>query len=318
MQIREMEEKDLAAVREICAAVSAGAAEAGEGGGTAAWPVERLVMCRDAHPGGSFVAVDGSTILGGGFCRIWGRTGWVGPVAVDPARQGDGVGTLLLDRLLEELQRRGAAVIGAEISPSASRGIGFLARRAFKPIHAALQLERTLSEGSAAGYEEGAILPVYFSSLVPEERGRFLEDVRLLSASLDQDLDYSGEVQAVDNTEAGESLLFRRGEDPVALAVCLTKPAPAGLPEGRLQVQILALDEGAPYESLDTLLVSLELLAREARLDHVVLPVPGRSWDALQALLERGYRVRQADLRLNLLGFPERGAPGKVNFARWR
>jgi putative acetyltransferase len=318
MKIREMEEKDLAAVREILAAAAAGEQGSAEGGAVGAWPIERLTMCRDAHPGGSFAAVDGETVLGGGFCRIWGRTGWVGPVAVDPARQGEGVGTLLLDRLLEELQRRGATVIGAEMSPTASRGIGFLARRAFKPIHATLQLERTLAEGDAAGFDEGATLPVYFSSLVPEEKGRFLEDVRRLSASLDQDLDYSAEVQAVDRSEAGESLMFRRGDDPVALAVCLTRPAPSGLPEGRLQVRLLALDEGAPYETLDPILVSLELLAREARLEHVALPVPGRSWDALQALLGKGYRVRQADVRLNLLGFPERGAPGKVNFARWR
>lgn len=313
MQLRAMEPYDLEAVARLC-----GEGGLGEGAEGEARATERFAMCREAHPGEAYVVVKGSSLVGAGFCRLWGRTGWVGPMAVEPTHQGEGVGTMLLERLVDELKRGGATVIGAEISPAASHGIGFLAHRGFKPLYATLLLERTLAAGEPPGFEDEAAEPVFYSSILPDERGRFLDDARGLSTAMDADLDYSPEVELVERFGVGESILLRRRDEPVALAVCLTRPEACGVPTGRLQVQLLALDEMDPFPPLDGMLASIELLAREARLEHVAIPVPGRWWNGLQALLQRGYRVRQADVRLNLLGFPERGTTGKINFARWR
>ena len=81
--------------------------------GTEAQIVERLRRAKALTV--SLVAVEGSEIVGhAAFSPVTiegGDSGWfgLGPVAVDPRRQGQGIGTHLINRGLERLRERGAA-----------------------------------------------------------------------------------------------------------------------------------------------------------------------------------------------------------------
>jgi len=314
MKQRLMEESDLESVNRVLSETLAEPHAASQLAGPPLRSMDLLRMQRAACPEGALVVEEKGRVAGFLFARVWGRTAWIGPMGVEAALQGQGLGTCLMEEAVEALKRAGATVIGAEVPPAAPRGIGFLSRMGFRPLTPALEMERHVEEEGLTG--EG-LEPAYFSSLLEDDRRSFLEDVRRLSSSLDSDLDYSREVEMVEEYGMGDSFLLRRESDTIGLAVCHTHPhAQEGDPD-LLRVSVLALDEAHPFPSLEPLLGVVGLLAVEARASRVVVPVPSRCWEALRSLLALGYRVGPARIRMTLLGYPERGEAGRVNLARW-
>jgi len=314
MKQRRMEESDLEAVNRVLSESQAEPHIAGPQAFPPLRSMDLLRMARAACPEAALVVEEKGRVGGFLFARIWGRTGWIGPMGVEAALQGQGLGTCLMEEAVEALKRAGATVIGAEVPPAAPRGIGFLSGMGFRPLTPTLEMERHVEEEGLTG--EG-LEPVYYSSLLEDDRSVFLEDVRLLSSSLDSDLDYSREVELVEEHGMGDSFLLRREAENIGLAICHTRPhAQEGDPD-LLRVSVLALDEAYPFPSLEPLLGVVGLLAKEARASRVLLPVPSRCWEALRSLLALGYHVGPARIRMTLLGYPERGEAGRVNLARW-
>lgn len=315
MTLRRMEPADLETVNRLLSESQAELPLAGQQAWFPLRSINLLEMQLSACPEGALVTEDGGKIVGFLFSRTWGRTGWIGPLGVEASHQGQGLGTALVHEAVESLKRQGATVIGVEVPPDAPRGVGFFAGMGFRPLTPALELERHLEESEGiAG--EGAE-PVYYSSLLQDDRETFLEDVRRLSASLDADLDYGHEVRLVEDHSMGESILLRREDRPVGLAICHTRPHAQEGDADLLRLSVLALDEAHPFPSLEPLLGAVGLLARESRASRVQLSVPSRHWESLRALLEMGFRVGPARIRMTLLGYPERGEAGRINLARW-
>ena len=275
---------------------------------------ELFALHMAANPDGAIVAEEGNDLQGAAFSCLWGRTGWVGPLGVDPQHQGIGVGSRLLEEVIQSLQGAGATVIGTELPVAEERAVGFLLRRGFRPHPPTLVMEKKVID---EGVPENTPEPTYFSSLMEEKRGEFLDDVRSLSASMDADLDYTAAVEQVDATRMGESLILREAENPVGLAICHTRSyVSEGEPE-LLRVPVLCLNEASPHPTLDKLLAVVGLLARETRADRIRIPVPGRCWEAVRYLLERGFRVAGTRQRMTLMGYPDRSDASRINLARW-
>src|SRR4026207_2268415 len=93
-----------------------------------------------------------------------GAEGWMGPLAVRPARQGGGSGGVrvrnraqgaggggLVGRTgIERLEQAGARVIGLETMPRTVENIGFYSRLGFRPEHLTVSLSRELDGRRAA------------------------------------------------------------------------------------------------------------------------------------------------------------------------
>lgn len=313
MTVRRMNEADLGEVNRILSQSQAGPIR--DPGLPAPKREPQLVASyRDAHEEGAHVAEEDGRIVGFACTRLWGRTGWIGPLAVEQPMQGRGIGSRLLEESINALQGAGVTVLGAEIRADEPRPFGLLAGHGFHPVPPAVVLERSVGE---EGVPADAPEAIYFSSLMEAERERFLEDVRRISSSLDADLDYRSEVELVDRHELGDSLLLRDDERALGLAVCHTRP---WLEEGEpptLRVRVLALDENDPFPSLDPLLGVVGVLARESGAERIRLPLPTRAWEGLRIFLERGWRVGPTRVRMTLLGYPERGEASRVHLAAW-
>lgn len=315
MKLRNARPDDIDSLNELLSAAVA-EPDVGEDGGFVPPRSRRLLnLFLAGHPDAAFVLEDGKRIGGLVFGRLWGRTGWIGPLALEPSLRGQGHGGRLLERAEDSLRRAGATVIGTEVPLSHAGALGFFAARGYKPMQPSLDLERRI-EGEEGVPGEGGEA-AYFSSQEGTDRDRFLEDVRLLSASLDADLDYRPEVELAVEHRMGDSILFRKEGRPVGLAVCHTRPYAEEGEAGIARLTVLALEEGYPYPSLDAVLHVVGLLALEARLRSLVVPLPGRHWEALRALIALGYRAGPVRLRMTLLGYPERGEARRLNLARW-
>src|SRR6185503_14739103 len=85
---------------------------------------------------GAMVWHDGSgAIVEFNMVHRSGTEGWMGPLAVRPDRQGEGIGALIVRAGMKWLQRQGAHTIGLETMPRTIENIGFYSRLGFRPGH---------------------------------------------------------------------------------------------------------------------------------------------------------------------------------------
>src|ERR687894_3020972 len=69
-----------------------------------------------------------------------GTEGWMGPLAVRPDRQGEGIGSSMVRSGIEWLRAQGATTIGLETMPRTVDNIGFYSRIGLVPGHLTVTL----------------------------------------------------------------------------------------------------------------------------------------------------------------------------------
>jgi GNAT superfamily N-acetyltransferase len=94
--------------------------------------VIRTYMTMD--PGGSLAAWSGERMVGAIYAHAWGKSGWVGPMEVDPSWQGRGVGTSLLHTAEGYLRKEGCETIGLEAMSERHRSASFYESRGYRPV----------------------------------------------------------------------------------------------------------------------------------------------------------------------------------------
>jgi GNAT superfamily N-acetyltransferase len=78
--------------------------------------------------------VDGH-LVGFNMVHRSGTEGWMGPLAVRPDRQGEGLGSLMVRTGIEWLRSQGTQTIGLETMPRTVDNIGFYSRIGLVPAH---------------------------------------------------------------------------------------------------------------------------------------------------------------------------------------
>ncbi len=78
-----------------------------------------------------------------------GVEGWMGPLAVRPDRQGEGLGSAMVLAGVEWLKAEGARTIGLETMPRTVDNIGFYSRLGFMPGHLTVTLVRDVGRRPA-------------------------------------------------------------------------------------------------------------------------------------------------------------------------
>ena len=101
-----------------------------------------------------------------------GVEGWMGPLAVHPDFQGQGIGKTIVSTGVEWLKKSGAKVIGLETMPRTMDNVGFYSALGFSPGH--LTVTVTLEAA------RGGLQAVGISALNPHERELAIRQCRLL------------------------------------------------------------------------------------------------------------------------------------------
>ncbi len=127
-----------------------------------------------------------------------GVEGWMGPLAVHPDCQGQGIGKMIVSSGVEWLKQKGARVIGLETMPRTMDNVGFYSTLGFTPGY--LTVTVTL-EAARAG-----ITSTTMSSLNPHERELALRQCRALLEQLSPGYDYTREIvlTALDHGRAAD------------------------------------------------------------------------------------------------------------------
>lgn len=236
-----------------------------------------------------------------------GVEGWMGPLAVHPDYQGQGVGKMIVTAGVEWLKKSGARVIGLETMPRTMDNVGFYSALGFTPGH--LTVTVTL-EAARAGIQAATM-----SSLNPHERELAIRQCRLLVDQLAPGYDYTREIILTAQHLLGDTLFVRRGSEVVSFAVCHSVP----LVEGRVTEEMRVLKMVAKTEAdFDQLVTQLCAHARVKSARRVAIRVQGQYGDIYRRLVARGARVRWTDLRMSLHEYAEtRPTSGGIVLSNW-
>jgi GNAT superfamily N-acetyltransferase len=235
-----------------------------------------------------------------------GTEGWMGPLAVRPDRQGEGLGSLMVRTGIDWLRGQGATTIGLETMPRTVDNIGFYSRIGLVPGHLTVTLVRDVPRRPSA---ETALL----SKSGGASDGDIVECRRLVQSML-PGVDFTREIALNRELAIGDITLIRQSRDLVAFALWHSTPLAAGRPKDELRVLKLVARDASAF---DRLLDALPVAAAREKVGRIAVRCQSEFAAAYLRLVARGYRVHWTDLRMTLQDFTLRTPDQGIVMSNW-
>jgi GNAT superfamily N-acetyltransferase len=233
-----------------------------------------------------------------------GTEGWMGPLAVRPDRQGEGIGRAIVEEGIRRLTADGARVIGLETMPRTIENIGFYSGLRFRPGHLTVSMGRDLSGPGASAA----------TRLSQGDSGPGVRSCRALTDATAPGLDFSREIELTLDQHLGDVTLLSEDGRLGGFALWHVVPLAEGRPADELRVLKLVARNLAVFRRL---LSAVECHAWTEGGRRVALRCQTAYQSAYGALMDAGYRVHWTDLRMTLEGKGE-GTPGEgIVFSNW-
>jgi GNAT superfamily N-acetyltransferase len=235
-----------------------------------------------------------------------GTEGWMGPLAVRPDRQGEGLGSLMVRTGIDWLRSQGANTIGLETMPRTVDNIGFYSRIGLVPSHLTVTLVHEVSRRPAG-------VPELLSNAGDSWDDR-LEECRRLTDQVLPGVDFTRELVLTRDLRIGDTTVVRDGRKLTAFALWHSIPLASGRPKDELRVLKLVAAGAAHFERL---LQALQLSASTERVQRIAIRCQTEFSSAYLRLIELGYRVHWTDLRMLLDGYPQRVPADGILMSNW-
>ncbi len=235
-----------------------------------------------------------------------GTEGWMGPLAVRPDRQGEGLGSAMVRVGIDWLRSQGATTIGLETMPRTVDNIGFYSRIGLVPGHLTVTLVHDVSRKSIGSVE--------LLSRAAPAWAEGLEECRRLTDRLLPGVDFSRELTLTRDLGIGDTTLLREGRTLTGFALWHSTPLAAGRPKDELRVLKLV---SASTSAFERLIQAVQLSAISERVNRVAIRCQTEFSPAYLKLVELGYRVHWTDLRMLLEGYPQRMPGTGILMSNW-
>lgn len=235
-----------------------------------------------------------------------GTEGWMGPLAVRPDRQGEGLGSTMVRTGIEWLRGQGATTIGLETMPRTVDNIGFYSRIGLVPGHLTVTLVHDVPRRSLGSVE--------LLSSAGAEGAAVVEECRRLTERILPGVDFSRELSLTRELGIGDTTLVREGPALTGFALWHSTPLAAGRPKDELRVLKLV---AAGQDAFDRLIHAVQLAASAERVSRVAIRCQTEFAGAYLRLIQLGYRVHWTDLRMLLEGYPQRSPARGVLMSNW-
>jgi GNAT superfamily N-acetyltransferase len=236
-----------------------------------------------------------------------GTEGWMGPLAVRPDRQGEGLGSMMVRIGIDWLRGQHATTIGLETMPRTVDNIGFYSRIGLVPAHLTVTLVQDVPRRVAGARSE---LLSAAGSRVPE----VVAECRRLTESLLPGVDFTRELMLTRELAIGDTTLLREDGSLIAFALWHSTPLAAGRPKDELRVLKLVACDGAAF---DRLLSALPSAAATERVGRIAVRCQTEFAASYLRLVGLGYRVHWTDLRMLLEGYPQRPPREGIVMSNW-
>ncbi len=269
-------------------------------------PIIWRYALEDAGEGAMLWRDPDGQLVGFNMVHRSGSEGWMGPLAVRPDRQGEGIGSAMVLAGIEWLKAEGARTIGLETMPRTIDNIGFYSRLGFTPGHLTITLVRDVARRPG---EPGELLSEEGAALADR-----LEECRALTYRLLPGADFTRELTLTQELRIGDTTLVTRNGRLVGYALWHSAPLAAGRPKDEVRVLKLVAQS---LEDFDRVVDAVQRLAYQERVRRLSIRCQTAYADAYLRLIERGFRVHWTDLRMILRGYQQPAANGGVVLSNW-
>lgn len=235
-----------------------------------------------------------------------GTEAWMGPLAVRPESQAQGVGKDVVRAGVEWLRARGARVIGLETMPRTMDNIGFYSSLGFDPGRLTLTVSIDASSTEHA--------PLLLGRMANRDKDDMIARCRALADAQLAGYDFTREIELTDELSLGDTVLLRDGGDVTGFALCHTVPLVEGRARDELRVLKLVLSR---EDQVERVVRTLADLARRSGARRVAFRVQTEYAAVYRSLIEMGGRVRWTDLRMTVAGHAEERARTGVVLSNW-
>jgi GNAT superfamily N-acetyltransferase len=230
-------------------------------------------------------------VVGSVLAARWGSFGFFGPLTVRPDLWDRGLGSRLLEPVLDVFERWGVRQAGLFTFADSPKHLGLYQKHGFWPGALTVVVAKAPGAVTAGSY-------VLASDEWASRRGAVLDETRRLTDEVYPGLDVSREISAVVEQGIGDALLLRGADGLDAMAVC---HAGAGSEAGSeaCYVKFAAARPGDGAEArFERLLDACEAFARESGAGRIDAGVDTGRLPAYRHLLARGFRLRQVGLAM--------------------
>jgi GNAT superfamily N-acetyltransferase len=223
-----------------------------------------------------------------------GHEGWMGPLAVRPDRQGEGLGSTMVRLGIEWLKGQGARTIGLETMPRTVENIGFYSRLGLVPAPLTVTLVHDVPRRAGPAPE--------LLSAAGHQLAQRVEECRRLTDQLVAGVDFTREIALTRDLGIGDTTLIREAGELHAFALWHSTPLASG--RAKDEVRVLKL-VARSIEAFATLLDALHGTAAAERVSRIAIRCQTEYAEAYLRLIGAGYRVHWTDLRMLLHGYPQ-------------
>lgn len=231
----------------------------------------------------SFKASRNGELVGSAFISRWGSLAVFGPLTVDPDAWGLGIGSRLLDACLGVGGEWGVTSIGLFTLPESPKHLYLYRKHGFWP-------------GSLTALTEKRVAPnasqlETLRGLDGHARVTAIEGCRVVTSSVREGLDLTGEIECLAEPGMGDVVIVREGDRIAAFALCHVGAASEAV-TGSCYVKFAAVRRGAGGAGLlDGLLDACETFAAESGAGRLEVGVSLGRRPAAELLAERGHRT---------------------------
>ena len=167
-----------------------------------------------------------------------GSEGWMGPLAVRPDRQGEGLGSTMVRLGIDWLKGQGARTIGLETMPRTVENIGFYSRMGLVPGPLTVTLVHDVPRRISAA-------PELLSGAGHQLQQR-IDECRRLTEELAPGVDFTREIVLTRDLGIGDTTLLRDGSELLGFALWHSTPLAAGRAKDEVRIlKLVARDLGA-------------------------------------------------------------------------
>jgi predicted N-acetyltransferase YhbS len=231
-----------------------------------------------AAPDCAWVAEVGGAVVGTVLAAQWGTFGFFGPLAVHPDWWDRGIGSRLLEPVLDAFRSWELRQAGLFTFPSSAKHLGLYQKHGFWPRFLTAVLAKPVAP-PAASYE--------LFSQAPDRLG----EIRELTDAVFPGLDLRREIVAVQTQRLGDTILLEADGELAGAAIChCGAGTEAG--SGACYVKFGAVRPGpAAGEWFERLLDACEVFAAASGSELLVAGVSTGCLDAYRRMLSRRFRA---------------------------
>jgi predicted N-acetyltransferase YhbS len=261
----------------------------------------------------AFVAEKDAQILGSNLVTRWGSFAFFGPLTVDPACWDSGIGSRLMEPIVDLLDGWEVSLAGLFTFPHSAKHIGLYHRYGFYPRGLTALVQRSVTGGEPATQPGAQRL----SAVADSDRRELVRGMAELTSAVHPGLDLTGEIDELLRLGLGDVIVTADDTGVTAFAVCHLGPGTeAG--GGMCYIKFGAVRPGAPTDELMTLLRACDALAADKGAAAVLAGVNTVRTAAYDAMLDDGFRPAMYGVAMHRPNAPGFSRPADLVLDDWR